>query len=83
MTLGRHGVLSPAQARDEAKKVLGDVARGLDPASELQKKRARSKQHNLGSFIDKVYSPWAETHLDSGTQAVRRMKACFKDLLGR
>ncbi len=32
MTLGRYGVLTPDEGRQEARRVLGDVARGLDPA---------------------------------------------------
>ncbi len=33
MTLGKHGALTPDQARQDAKKVLADVTRGLDPAA--------------------------------------------------
>jgi integrase len=31
VTLGRHGVLTPDEARREARKVLGSLARGIDP----------------------------------------------------
>ncbi len=33
LTLGTHGVLTPAEARRAAREVLGDVARGKDPAA--------------------------------------------------
>ncbi len=33
LTIGQHGVLAPDQARRQAKKVLGEVARGDDPAA--------------------------------------------------
>jgi hypothetical protein len=32
LTLGRHGVLTPDEARRETRKVLADVAKGADPA---------------------------------------------------
>src|SRR5690242_1800053 len=39
-TIGRHGApWTPDEARDEARRLLGDVARGLDPATEKQSKR--------------------------------------------
>ena len=46
MTLGRHGVLTPDEARTEAKKALGGVARGSDPARErkLERKSATVRQ---------------------------------------
>jgi integrase len=33
-TIGRHGVLTPEQARDRARKILGTVADGRDPVAE-------------------------------------------------
>ena len=39
-TIGRHGApWTPEQARDEARRILGDVAKGTDPAMEKQAKR--------------------------------------------
>src|SRR4051794_14084177 len=40
LTLGRHGPLTPEQARARALAVLGSVANGEDPASVLAKSRA-------------------------------------------
>ena len=34
LTMGQHGVLTPDQARIQAKKILGEVAAGLDPAEQ-------------------------------------------------
>ena len=40
MTLGRYGALTPQEARLEAKRVLGQVAAGTDPAEEKQASRS-------------------------------------------
>ncbi len=39
LTLGPHGVLTPDEARDEAKLRLAEAKRGLDPVSEREKQR--------------------------------------------
>jgi integrase len=39
-SLGEHGRLTPDEARTEAKKLLGDAARGLDPIGERKAARA-------------------------------------------
>ena len=38
VTIGRHGELTPTAARAEAKRLLGEIAAGRDPASEREKK---------------------------------------------
>ena len=38
--IGRHGVFTPAQARDEAKAVLRNVSVGKDPGAELRELRS-------------------------------------------
>ncbi len=39
MTIARHGVMTPEEARKEAKLILADVARGLDPAEARDEQR--------------------------------------------
>lgn len=41
-TLGRYGILTPEQARNEAIKFLSQIARGVDPIAEKAKARAQS-----------------------------------------
>jgi len=73
--LGDTRLLTPAQARDEALKVLADVARKQDPAAA----RRVARQETLKVFIEKNYQPWAESHLRTGKEAVRRMQTCFEE----
>ncbi len=40
MTLGRYGALTPREARQKAKSLLGQVAAGIDPAEVLQASRS-------------------------------------------
>lgn len=59
--IGHHGVLSVAQARDEAKKILGQaVTLGLNP-----KKPKVSSDHvkpTFKEFIESEYKSWSEAH---------------------
>lgn len=73
--LGDAKILTPSQARDEALKVLGDRARGEDPACI----RKSDHQDTLDTFIEKHYRPWAEAHRKTGTQTVQRTLARFKE----
>jgi integrase len=42
VTIGKHGVFTTEEARSEAKAILGQVARHINPNDELRAKRARS-----------------------------------------
>ena len=41
VTIGRHGELTPTAARAEAKRLLGEIAAGRDPAAERDKAKGR------------------------------------------
>jgi integrase len=47
--IGRHGVLTPDEARIKAKAILGDVVNGVDPAA---KKRAARKAKTVSELCD-------------------------------
>lgn len=78
MSLGRVGILTPAQARDRAREVLADVVRGLDPMA----KRREARAHTLKSFLTERYGPWVETNRKSGAATCSRLRACFLRELG-
>ena len=50
LTIGRHGVVSPEEARRKARKLLGQVQDGSDPATE--RKDARSAP-TVAAFADR------------------------------
>src|SRR6266542_4222875 len=50
LTLGRHGVLTPHEARNLAKQHLGAVAAGEDPAAEKIGKRQSHGNAQVNSF---------------------------------
>lgn len=42
ITLGKHGALTPEQARKQAQVILGQIAHGKDPAAEKREQRAKA-----------------------------------------
>ena len=47
VTIGRHGELTPTQARAEAKRLLGEIAAGRDPASDRDNAKADKTLGNV------------------------------------
>jgi integrase len=77
LNLGRLGTVTPAQARDHARRALASVVHGEDPAN-----RPRPiKEHTLRSFLDEDYAPWVQTHRKTGSASVARIEACFRGFL--
>ena len=64
VTIGRHGVLTPEQARTEAKRLLGTVAAGRDPAEE---KRAVTDRPKLGPVLDQFLADHVDTKRKAST----------------
>ena len=64
VTIGRHGVLTPEQARTEAKRLLGTVAAGRDPAEE---KRAVTDRPKLGPVLDQFLANHVDTKQKAST----------------
>lgn len=75
INLGPVSVLTPMQARDRAKEILGDAVKGIDPHA-----TKKQKDLSLRLFIENEYKPWVETHRKSGKDIIARIKRCFYSL---
>ncbi len=75
--LGSSNVLSPIEARDKAREILAEVAKGADPAEA----RHLSCRHTLASFLEQVYGPWVIANRKTGRQTLERLKYSFSELL--
>lgn len=75
INLGSISILTPMQARDRAKEILGDAVKGIDPHA-----AKKQKDLSLRLFIENEYRPWVETHRKSGRDIIARIKRCFYSL---
>ncbi len=66
VTIGNAAVISVAQAREEAKRILGQVTLGVNP-----KQRIISQMPTLKHFIEKDYSSWSDAHHQCSTDQLR------------
>jgi integrase len=74
VTIGTVGVMTPAQAREQAAKVLGNVAYGRPPLAGL----VASEGISLGDFIDQKYGPWLLANRPrSAVYTLARLQRCF------
>lgn len=71
--LGPASVLTPAQARDMAKKKLAGATWGEDPAAA----RGEARAHTLRSFIEEVYGPWLRDNRKSGAAIAQALLSAF------
>lgn len=77
--IGRHGNVTPEQARDRAKQIAADVVKGIDPKA--QKNALKIPSFEI--FFDHIYRPWAASHLKSGAVYYKRLKSRFKFLIDK
>ena len=61
--LGRHGDLTPAEAREQAKTVLGQVAAGKDPAAERARDRERAVQQRKLLTFEQLARKFLDEHV--------------------
>ncbi|UWQ53237.1 site-specific integrase [Leisingera caerulea] len=69
LTIGQHGVLTADQARREAKRLIGDVARGADPSGEKQK---RLQAPTIAALCDRFLTEYADQHCKPSTARTYR-----------
>lgn len=78
LTIGPAAVFTPTQARDEARQILADAIKGIDPATA----RNRRRGFTLKSFIENKYRPWVQTAHRTGDKTADRILsrfACFEN----
>jgi integrase len=73
VTLGRVDALKPTEARVQAREVMGDVAKGRDPAAERRKRKAGT----LRGFLAEQYGPWVKANRRTGAQTILRVEQVF------
>jgi integrase len=74
VTIGQHGELTPAFARAEAKRLLGGIAAGHDPAAERDKARAgKSLAVVLEQFMAEHVRPKLKASTAASYQRVARL----------
>jgi len=64
VTIGNHGVLTPEQARTQAKRLLGEVAAGRDPAADQEKAKG---EKTLGAVLDQYMQEHVQAKLKKAT----------------
>ncbi|MDH3195215.1 MAG: site-specific integrase, partial [Hyphomicrobiales bacterium] len=69
VTIGIQGRITPEQARIEAKRLLGQVAAGEDPADLKQQKNG---QPTLGELVDVFLSEYVDAKLKASTAEIYR-----------
>ncbi len=77
ITIGSVKVLSPAQARDQAMSILGELAKGNDPVA----KHKASQVASLEAFLDKRYQSHVESHHKRGTETAELLRGRFAEFL--
>jgi integrase len=80
-TIGPHGTYTPETARQEAKGLLGDIAKGIDPADNKAKER---QAQTLKTFAAHYLADYAELHKKprSAAEDDRNLKKHILPILG-
>lgn len=84
--IGSNSNLTPAQARDIAEKLAGNVANGIDiqeTRKTVRKKAKSDKFKTLGGFIDHKYKDWVLNHRKSGQQTLDTLDTHFSQFNSR
>ncbi len=81
ISIGKHGALTAEQARSRARKIIGAVLNGDDPAMELDAKR---KEFTLAALVD-LYAHEGTRHLKERTRqyTLARLRNHAVQLLGK
>lgn len=75
LTLGKHGALTPEQARKQARIMLGDIALGKDPQAEKRESRVR------GITLEQAYRDYLQSRRNLTPSTLRDYKQCIEGSL--
>ena len=75
VVIGKHPILTPAQARDDAKKILAGLVHGVDPGGE----EPTAKKYTLKSFVEEEYSAWVEANHKDSKGTIKRLRYFVKE----
>jgi integrase len=88
--IGVWGAITIEQARAAVRARLGDVARGIDPKAERERRRSEAQRERAEAALtfEALIQQWSTLHLarrsqSYRTEAVRALKHTFTDLLKR
>lgn len=70
MVIGPADRITPAQARDEAKRKLAEATLGVDPIEDRRKANALT----LRRFLKDLYEPWVKEHHKDAKETLRRLR---------
>ena len=76
ITVGRHGVITPEQARKEAQKLLGEMTGGKDPVAEKRDKRIQAVS------LRETYKAYLLSRKDLKPNTLHDYKRCIEGSLG-
>lgn len=83
--IGVHGPqMTPQQGRDEAIKLAGSVAGGVDVQQEKSDNRRKAQEANertLKAFIENQYQPWVLANRKTGQETLSRVESCFDEFM--
>ena len=79
LTLGRYPVLSLAEARDEARRVLSQVAKGLDPATE----KIRARTDYQSTLFPTVLDHFVKNYSNRNTRSARETEQILRREFGK
>ena len=80
--LGTTQVLTPPEAREAARGVLGDAMAGGDPIAEAKATaEAEAKRITFDTFCREHYTPWAVAQRKTGAEQAARLTTIFGPLL--
>ena len=81
-TIGKVGSITCKQARDSAKKLIGQINNGIDIQQKKKNKKERFEQEKLqkvGAFFEEKYKPYLMSHTKTKEKRVHLLRSYFID----